>query len=247
MEAIAKLIYEHWFVQFDFPNEEGKPYKSSGGEMVYDKTLKRDIPKGWKVKSLSELISLTRGVIYSSTDEESSDGIDVVEIYRGNNICNGHIIEDENRVFIPRKKVSPAQYLDDFSIFITMSSGSKAHVGKVAISYNSKEKSYGGFCSKIVPDKEYRNIVFGFFASDLYRTWIESICSGTGINNLRDDHFDLIKLSIPINSEFLKKYAFYTNSLFKKIQNIVKETDSLCKLRDFLLPMLMNGQVEIAD
>ena len=68
LEAMAKQLYDYWFVQFDFPNEEGKPYKSSGGKMVWDNGLKREIPEGWEVKSINDLSTICRGVSYKPSD-----------------------------------------------------------------------------------------------------------------------------------------------------------------------------------
>lgn len=68
LEALAKLIYDYWFVQFDFPNENGKPYKSSGGKMVWNEELKREIPEGWEVKPISSFINVICGVTYNAKD-----------------------------------------------------------------------------------------------------------------------------------------------------------------------------------
>ena len=81
LEAMAKLLYDYWFVQFDFPDENGKPYKSSGGKMVWNEELKREIPEGWRVKTLSEMFDITMGSSPSGDSlNESKDGI---EFYQG--------------------------------------------------------------------------------------------------------------------------------------------------------------------
>ena len=68
LEAMAKLLYDYWFVQFDFPNEEGKPYKSSGGKMVWNETLKREIPDGWEILQLGKICSFRNGINYSKDE-----------------------------------------------------------------------------------------------------------------------------------------------------------------------------------
>ena len=74
---MAKQLYDYWFVQFDFPNEEGKPYKSSGGEMVWNGKLKREIPKGWEVKNLGDIIKTNRGISYNTS---SISGLSLIHI-----------------------------------------------------------------------------------------------------------------------------------------------------------------------
>lgn len=79
LEAMAKTLYDYWFVQFDFPDENGKPYKSSGGEMVWSEELKREIPKGWEVKFLGDEVKFQRGISYTSS-EINNDGIPMINL-----------------------------------------------------------------------------------------------------------------------------------------------------------------------
>ena len=96
---MAKQLYDYWFVQFDFPNEDGKPYKSSGGAMVWNEKLKRRIPEGWNVMSINEICTSCRGVSYGKDDLLSdSNGVLVL---RGNNIENNRIVYDSNVAFVP--------------------------------------------------------------------------------------------------------------------------------------------------
>lgn len=118
LEAMAKELYDYWFVQFDFPNEQGKPYKSSGGKMVWNETLKREIPEGWEVKSVNDISVSVRGVGYNKKDEKSFKDDNVVLILRGNNIADNHIVYDDNTVYIDKSFVSPEQVIHKFDLIM---------------------------------------------------------------------------------------------------------------------------------
>lgn len=80
LEGMAKDLYDYWFVQFDFPDENGKPYKSSGGKMVWNDELKREIPEGWEVKALKGLYQIDRGLSYTSKDIEAGVGVPMLNL-----------------------------------------------------------------------------------------------------------------------------------------------------------------------
>lgn len=179
LEAMAKQLYDYWFVQFDFPNEEGKPYKSSDGKMVWNEILKREIPQGWNVKNVNEVSSICRGVSYKPIDLQK----DGVLILRGNNIENNHIVYDNNTAFLLRELISDEQKIRKHDIIITMSSGSKEHIGKCAMFQYDSEHSFEAFLSKITPDNNYPYFLFLYLTSRYFKQKIKSICNGTGINN----------------------------------------------------------------
>ena len=246
LEALAKQIYDYWFVQFDFPNEEGKPYKSSGGKMVWNETLKREIPEGWGTKSLNDLSSSTRGVTYSPTDlVDKSSGILVL---RGNNIDNNHIVYDSNVAYVPRELVSAEQNIRKNDVIMTMSSGSKEHLGKCAMFYNDSPHTFGAFLTKFTPMQECPYYFFECAISTYFKKKVTAICNGTGINNLGNTILDSIVFPYPndrasVMNEFNKKVKY----IFDLVGNNVAQIDELQSLRDYLLPLLMNGQVTIKD
>ena len=166
LEELAKRLYDYWFVQYDFPNENGKPYKSCGGKMVYNAELKREIPAGWEVKSVSNISSSFRGVGYSAKDEKNKNDKDVVLILRGNNISNNHIIYDDNTIYLNKSFILPEQKIKKFDILMTMSSGSKEHVGKCVMFLYDSPHSYGAFCNKFTPSKESQFFLDNYFHSD---------------------------------------------------------------------------------
>ena len=245
LEAMAKLLYDYWFVQFDYPNDNGKPYKSSGGKMVWNEQLKREIPEGWYISNLEPFIKVIRGVSYNPDmiSETPQDGY--VPLVKSNNVQNDRLMLDDV-IFVPQSIVSNDQYLTDNSIFVTMSNGSTEHVGKTAIITFDTPYCFGAFCSKIMVNPEYRCFVSLFFLSEYFKKHIRSIIVGTSIKNINNNH--LIDNVIPIPPEHvLQRFESIINPLFDKQGSIIQENQQLKSLRDFLLPMLMNGQVTVKD
>ncbi len=245
LESLAKTIYDYWFLQFDFPDENGRPYKSSGGKMVWNEELKREIPEGWKVDKAGNYISLIRGVAYKPSDEKNSAVKNIVPLLKSNNIQNGKINFD-SPVYLLAEKISPEQFLKDHSVFITMSSGSKAHMGKTAILYKSLPYAFGAFCARISINPKYRSFLSMYFVSDMFRKYIESVTSGTSINNISSEQLASIIIAFP-PEKVLNKFEEILNPIFSKQGDIVMENYQLSSLRDFLLPMLMNGQVTFKE
>jgi len=243
LERTAKLLYDYWFVQFEFPNAEGKPYRTSGGEMVYNKQLKRDVPKGWEISSINDMSSSCRGVSYEKSDI-ISDSEDGVLVLRGNNIQSNHLIYDNNVVYIPRSFVSDEQRIMKYDIIMTMSSGSKMHIGKCTMFQYNSPHTFGAFLSKFTPQNDKRFFVFRSMISDFCSMKIKAICNGTGINNLTNQHFDEILFAVP-DSTILKLHEERMNIIYEQIGHKERENYELSAIRDFLLPLLMNGQVRV--
>ena len=242
LEAMAKQLYDYWFVQFDFPNEDGKPYKSSGGAMVWNEKLKREIPQGWKVLSVNDIATNVRGVSYTKDDLVSSDR--GVLVLRGNNIQDNRLIYDSNVAYIPKSFVSKDQHIHPLDIIMTMSSGSKEHIGKCAMFQLGSEDTFGAFLTKFTAKEHCAFMLFNLFNSQYFKAKIKSIACGTGINNLTNQTFDEIYMTIPQDNllfEFDKKQA----QIFAEIGLIEKNNLELTKQRDELLPLLMNGQASV--
>jgi len=243
LEAMAKTLYNYWFVQFDFPDKKGKPYKSSGGKMVWNAELKRDIPEGWSAGILSEYCQITRGVTYKKDDVTISTNKNSIPILRATNISNSEI-DLNDMVYVPDNLVSEEQYLNMFDILITMSSGSKEHVGKNALYYFDRLVSYGAFCSKITVNKNALFYINIFMHSLNFKQYISNSCLGTNINNLTNDHITSCKILIPNGSQ-LSSFEKLVSANYHKIGSNIRQNQILSSLRDWLLPMLMNGQVKV--
>ncbi len=243
LEAMAKTLYDYWFVQFDFPNEQGKPYKFSGGEMVYNKELKREIPKGWGKGTLKEISDLVRGVSYNKDDIKKEENEDTVPILRATNI-NGNAIDMENMVIVPKSNVSSKQYLNKYDILITMSSGSIDHIGKNGLFYYDKKVSFGAFCAKLVAKPKYQYYMYSITQSRYMFETIRNECLGTNINNLNNSIVNGIKIVMPPN-ELIEIFNKIVSPIYEKLKNNAIQNQQHASLRDWLLPMLMNGQVKI--
>ena len=242
LEALAKQLYDYWFVQFDFPDEQGKPYKSSGGKMVWNEKLKREIPDGWEAVSVNDISDSYRGVSYAKDDlVDEQHGLLVL---RGNNIQNSQLVFDSNVAYIPESFVSDEQKIRKGHIIMTMSSGSKEHVGKCVLFHHEPNETYGAFLTKFVPHAFCSNLLYNVFNSDYFKSIIKSTASGTGINNLTNQTFDNIFIAMP-PMELLQKYDALQDQLFGEVGNLQQNTWNLIKQRDELLPFLMNGQVTL--
>lgn len=246
LEAMAKRLYDYWFVQYDFPDKNGHPYKTTGGKMEYNPTLKREIPVGWEVKNVNDVTTSVRGVSYSSDDEKSKTDPNVVQILRGNNISGSRFVFDSNDVFVSSDLVAEEQKISKFDIVMTMSSGSKEHVGKSALALYDMPYSFGAFCSKFTPNEEARYFIDCYLHSEIFIKYIRQTCSGTGINNLTNGHFDKSLFAWP-TEDILKAFNEKVSAIYEQRGVIEREISRLTALRDKLLPLLMNGQVSLRD
>ena len=246
LEAMAKLIYDYWFVQFDFPNENGKPYKSSGGKMVYNEELKREIPEGWEAGTLDNIMSLVRGITYNKDDLRDKDSNeDVTPVLRATNI-SGNTIDLDNMVYVPSELVSENQKMNQGDVLITMSSGSKDHIGKNGMFHFDQEVGFGAFCARLVPRDGYKSYLYSYTQSDFMSATIKNECLGTNINNLNGSLVKAFKLVLP-DFDTLQRFENTVKPMFEKVGMNIKENQKLSELRDWLLPMLMNGQVTIKE
>ena len=242
LEAMAKTLYDYWFVQFDFPDQNGKPYKSSGGKMVYNPELKREIPEGWGVEKLGELIELERGVTYAKSDIVEKTTKDAIGVLRATNITS-NVMDLNDLVYLAKDKINNKQIIKQNETLIVMSSGSKEHLGKNAINYYEEVIGFGAFCSKIVP-KKYSTYINTFLQSSEFKGYLLKQSMGTNINNLTNSDILDCRIILP-KEEFLDKFENMVEKNFKLISNNYIQNQQLTQLRDWLLPMLMNGQVKV--
>lgn len=247
LEAMAKTLYDYWFVQFDFPivTSSGveKPYKTSGGKMVYNGTLKREIPEGWEASNLEKIAKLIRGVSYNKGDIEEKLKSDNIRILRATNIT-GNQLDLENPIIVSKKFVNEEQILNKFDILMTMSSGSIDHIGKNAFYYFEEKVSFGAFCAKLKANENFRYFLYLFMQSPFVNATVKNECLGTNINNLNGTMVNSFKTIIP-DKNILEKFNQIVEPLFDKIGNNLKQNQELSELRNWVLPMLMNGQVKV--
>ena len=255
LETMAKTLYDYWFVQFDFPNADGKPYKSSGGEMVYDEVLKREIPKGWKVSVFNDWVAKTKT---GDWGKEEIEGNYTEHVYcvRGADIngLNGKGEVKAPERYILKKNLSKVLQPNDF--IIEISGGSPVQsTGRIALLTEATFERFGtnvicsNFCKAIsLKDEKY---VFNFL-QEWQRLYNANVFFGfegktSGIKNfLYDSFMDTYHIVKP-SKDVAEKYHSYLQSLENKKQSNLKQNQELASLRDWLLPMLMNGQVSVKD
>ena len=244
LEDTARLIYDYWFTQFDFPDENGKPYRSSSGKMVWNDVLKREIPEGWEVGCLGDYVEVVRGVSYDPEDLRDSAAHNSTALYRANNISNG-LINSDSVIYVDNKCISKNQMLTEASIFMCMSSGSKEHVGKTAIVPSDLDVAFGAFCSKIEPRRDYLGYLDLFIRGDYFDSVIKQRALGTNINNVTAEMIQDVKLPIP-SIQLSQDFNKLMKPFLRQYGNLSKENEELIKLRDWLLPTLMNGQAKVS-
>lgn len=220
LEEMAKTLYDYWFVQFDFPDANGKPYKSSGGEMVFDETLKREIPKGWEVKSLGEIADLYQPATLSEKELENNGQF---LVYGANGIIGKYnqFNHEEPMVAVACRGNSCG------AINITQP---KSWITGNAMVVNPKNKS----------------MCIEFIKNTLLVNNLNKVISGSAQPQITRTNFAPLKIIIP-NEVLLKLYSDIINPMFNKRINQIQQNAKLTQLRDFLLPMLMNGQVSVAE
>jgi type I restriction enzyme S subunit len=255
LEAMAKTLYDYWFVQFDFPDAQGRPYKSSGGKVVWNAALGREVPEGWEVEFFSNWIAKDKS---GDWGKESIEGNYTERVYciRGADI-NG--LNGKGEIKAPERYIlakNSNKVLAPFDIIIEISGGSPTQqTGRIALIIDETLKRFdapiicSNFCKSVTLknqtatfnflfewNKAYENgILFGFEGKTsglknlLYETFINTYKSAVPPSSLMERFFDII----------------YPLEIMK--QKGQKESQHLSALRDWLLPMLMNGQVRVED
>ena len=253
LEAMAKTLYDYWFVQFDFPDQNGKPYKSSGGKMVYHPELKREIPEGWGVTTFSSWISDNKT---GDWGKETSEGNYTLEVdcIRGADIngLSGNGKTDMPTRFILEKNKN--KLLTDFDIVIEISGGSPTQsTGRiVGISENVLNRFdlpliCSNFCKAVSLKEQETFYNFVYEWKNLYDNGVLFSWEGktSGIKNLLFDSFVTNYNIAQPPIDLMKQFFDYASSVDKKTQLLLKQNQELTQLRDWLLPMLMNGQVKV--
>ncbi len=253
LEAMAKTLYDYWFVQFDFPDQNGKPYKSSGGKMVYHPELKREIPEGWGVTTFSSWISDNKTGDWGKETNQGNYTLEV-DCIRGADIngLSGNGKTDMPTRFILEKNKN--KLLTDFDIVIEISGGSPTQsTGRiVGISENVLNRFdlpliCSNFCKAVSLKEQETFYNFVYEWKNLYDNGVLFSWEGktSGIKNLLFDSFVTNYHIAQPPIDLMKQFFDYASSVDKKTQLLLKQNQELTQLRDWLLPMLMNGQLKV--
>ena len=234
LEAIAKQLYDYWFVQFDFPNTEGKPYKSSGGKMVWNEKLKREIPEEWHCGNLFEIATFTNGLACQKF--RPKDGEVPLPVIKIREMHDG-ISSDTEEVSpnIPESvKVYNGDVLFSWSASLEVMlwacglGGLNQHIFKVT-SANDFPKSFYYF--------QLLNYV------DVFKKMAEA--RKTTMGHITQDHLQQSTIAIPDNKDIVDKFEKRISPIFAQMVKLQEEIQQLSKQRDELLPLLMNGQASL--
>ena len=243
LEAMAKTLYDYWFVQFDFPYSPpsegwpqdgvgiGKPYKSSGGKMVWNEELKREIPEGWKVGELQDIANITMG--QSPPGESYNENGEGMIFFQG---CT----DFGNRYPTVRKfTTQPTRFATEGDILLSV----RAPVGTINIAKDNC--CIGRGLAALNSKDSCMAYLFGVMVN-LKQIFDRRNVDGTTFGSINKDDLFTLKVVMP-DKTVLKQYHNITNPAFEKQNKIELENQQLSSLRDWLLPMLMNGQVRVGE
>jgi len=255
LEELAKTIYDYWFVQFDFPDQNGKPYKSSGGKMVYNEELKREIPEGWTDSTISDWIEKGKNGDWGK-ESEQGNYTEIVSCIRGADIngINGNGEVKSPTRYILEKNTHKILEEGDFIVEIsggspTQSTGRLAFITKETLDRFENPLICSNFCKAVTlkDDTYLYNFVYNWIR--LYDAGVLFGWEGktSGIKNLLFENFITNYKVVKPPKEIVEKFHNKVKVLHQKKQKNLLENQKLAALRDWLLPMLMNGQVTIKE
>ena len=239
LEAMAKQLYDYWFVQFDFPNEEGKPYKSSGGAMVWNERLKREIPIGWQVENLKDFAEIKNGATPSTTDEANYSG-DIVWITPKDlsDQQSKFVYQGERNITKQGFNSCSTSMLPTNSVLMS----SRAPIGLVSIAKHEVCTNQG--FKSFIP-KDMNDSIYLYYYIKHHIKQIEQLGTGTTFKEVSRD--DLCKFPILVigAKDAYKQWIVLQDEIANKQFVLTKEIAALTKQRDELLPLLMNGQASV--
>jgi len=227
LEAIAKTLYDYWFVQFDFPSpssssgQAGKPYKSSGGKMVFNEALKREIPEGWEVQELGDISEIKRGKLVTAKTANLSGKYKVVSAGIDFSYMHCESNRKENTITV---------------------SGSGANAGFINF---WREPIFANDCTTVRGKTDSETLIILEFLR-MRQNYIFQQARGSAQPHVYPKDISILKIAIPNNDLFIEygQLILPTNNI---IANNLQQNQKLSELRDWLLPMLMNGQVTVQE
>ena len=231
LEAMAKTLYDYWFVQFDFPDQNGKPYKSSGGKMVYNPELKREIPEGWGVEKLGDISQYVSEKVGSS------------ELNKENYVGTDNMIADmggiELTTSIPKSVTSTK-----FSVGDILISNIRPYFKKIWLSDRTGGCSADVLCirtNRII----YKEFVYATLARDDFFNY--DVAGSKGSKMPRGDKKHIMEYPIVFEFEIADQFSKIVRPIYEAVHKNYNQNQELTQLRDWLLPMLMNGQARVED
>lgn len=232
LEAMAKQLYNYWFVQFDFLNEEGKPYKSSGGAMVWNEKLKREIPQGWSGVSLKDLAVTSRNAItpienevYQHFSIPSFDACGSYSLDNGSDIKSDKFVLQEGQLLV--SKLNPW-----FNRVVWVPRGTNMIGSTEFVVLNPNNKSESGY-------------IYSVIKSPKFVAYCSQAATGTSHSQRRVSPDVLMAFKVAYEPDVVQKYGCFMENIQKRQAELLSETATLTKQRNEFLPLLMNGQISI--
>lgn len=242
LENLAQTLFKRWFIDFEFPNENGEPYKSSGGEMVESEL--GEIPKGWEVRKFGDLVKVINGYAFKSIDfnDFSSEGIIKIR-----NI-NGTIVDIVNTDFVSIevvKKLNDKFKIESGNILIAMTG---AEVGKIGVVAKTQKSLWlNQRVGRILPNNiNHLSFIHTMFNVLNLTEVIRNEAMGSAQPNISSQGIESIKLLIP-QTTLINEFSSWSNDKFNLFYDSLAENQELTNLRDTLLPKLISGELEVAD
>ena len=232
LEAMAKQLYNYWFVQFDFLNEEGKPYKSSGGAMVWNEKLKREIPQGWSGVSLKDLAVTSRNAItpienevYQHFSIPSFDACGSYSLDNGSDIKSDKFVLQKGQLLV--SKLNPW-----FNRVVWVPRGTNMIGSTEFVVLNPNNKSESGY-------------IYSVIKSPKFVAYCSQAATGTSHSQRRVSPDVLMAFKVAYEPDVVQKYGCFMENIQKRQAELLSETATLTKQRNEFLPLLMNGQISI--
>jgi type I restriction enzyme S subunit len=230
LEAVARKLYEYWFVQFEFPDEFGRPYKTNSGEMEWSEELKRNIPQNWEAKKLKDLFEFEKGTEVGAKAYSEIQHKDFIKFYRVADI------DGDSQTFI-NSAISALNLAKASDIVVTFDGS----VGKIGLGLNGAissglRKVYDKSC------KIDNSVIWQIFLDPRIKATIEQYATGSILLHASRA---IDYLSIPYDENIILKFQDLIKPIFAQYVANKQESAELAQLRDFLLPMLMNGQISV--
>ena len=244
LEELTRTLYNYWFVQFDFPNEKGKPYKSNGGEMIWNDVLKRNIPKKWELKELDNIISRSGTGLNPRDNFKLGLGDNYYITIK--NVKGGKIIFDDTCDKVDDEALKIIDNRSDLQVGDILFTS----IEPVGVTYfiHEKPKNWNINESVFTIRPNYEKVTSEFLymllSSDEMKTFTKNVSTGSIHKGVRHSVLKTFKLAY-FDKKLIDSFSSMISPILFKINSINQENQKLVGLRDWLLPMLMNGQVKI--
>lgn len=244
LESMAKTLYDYWFVQFDFPDENGKPYRTSGGEMVWNKQLKREIPKGWEAKNIQEICAVV-DCLHSKKPDLSFEAENYYLLQLDNLVDMG-LLDLSNKYYVSANDY--AAWTSKIEVrcgdLVITNAG---RVGDIARIPEGIICGIGRNMTAIRAVNVDPIFMYYFFASSDMKAQIKSNTdTGSFFGSLNVRGIKQLIMPIPSKkSEIMNRFIDIVRPIRENLEMVAQQSQELLKLRDWLLPMLMNGQARV--